>query len=83
MSKKKFNIGDNIKSMSANWSFAGNTANNFDRHIKKSVPLYDLSHDIALKLSDFFLSEKTNIYDLGSSGLSNLSYKSLFTNRII
>ena len=67
MPKKKIKVGDNIKSMNANWSFAGNTADNFDKHIKRSVPLYNLSHDIALKLSDFFLSEKTNIYDLGCS----------------
>ena len=29
--------------------------------------MYDWSHDISLKLSDFFLNEKTNVYDLGCS----------------
>ena len=65
--KKILKLGDNIKGISSNWKFSGSTAKNFDNHIKKSVPLYDWSHDISLKLSDFFLNEKTNVYDLGCS----------------
>ena len=67
MKKKILKLGDNIKGVNSNWKFSGNTAKNFDSHIKKSVPLYDWSHDISLKLSDFFLNEKTNVYDLGCS----------------
>ena len=67
MKKKILKLGDNIKGLSNNWKFSGSTAKNFDNHIKKSVPLYDWSHDISLKLSDFFLNEKTNVYDLGCS----------------
>ncbi len=79
MNKKILKLGDNIKSTSANWKFTGKTAKNFDNHIKKSVPLYDWSHDISLKLSDFFLNEKTNVYDLGCSTgtfLKNLALRS-------
>ncbi len=65
--KKKFSVGDNIKTNNSDWKFSGKTAKNFDTHIKKSVPLYDWSHDISLKFSDFFLTENTNIYDLGCS----------------
>lgn len=68
---KKKNIaaisGDNIKSLNAQWKFSGKTAKNFDKHISKSVPLYDWSHEIALKTSDFFLTEKSFVYDLGCS----------------
>ena len=32
----------------------------------KSIPLYDQSHDIGLKISDF-LTEKSHMYDLGCS----------------
>ena len=59
--------GDNIL-LDANWSFSGKTAKNFDKHIKKSVPLYEWSHDLGLKFSDFFfVGRQTNIYDLGCS----------------
>ena len=67
--KKLQNIssGDNIASKASQWKFSGNTAKNFDKHISKSVPLYEWSHDIALKVSDFFLTEKGHSYDLGCS----------------
>ncbi len=65
--KLKLKAGDNITVKDANWSFSGKTPKNFDKHIKKSVPLYEWSHDVALKFSDFFLAEKSNIYDLGCS----------------
>ncbi len=65
--KLKLKAGDNITVKDANWSFSGKTAKNFDKHIKKSVPLYEWSHDLGLKFSDFFLSEDSNIYDLGCS----------------
>ena len=45
--------GDNITVKDANWSFSGKLQK-LDLHIKKSVPLYDWSHDVALKFSDFF-----------------------------
>ena len=51
--KKILKLGDNIRGSNSNWKFTGKTAKNFDTHIKKSVPLYDWSHDISLKLSDF------------------------------
>ena len=31
-----------------------NRNENFDEHISKSVPLYKITHDIIVKLSDFF-----------------------------
>ena len=66
MSKKKKKISD-IKYSNANWSFDGKTVKKFDNHINQSIPLYKLSHDLALKFSDFFLSESSTIYDLGCS----------------
>ena len=71
MKKKLFKqyseSGDNIMTKNSQWKFSGKTAKNFDKHISKSVPLYQWSHDIALKTSDFFLTEKGNSYDLGCS----------------
>ena len=66
MPKDKKKVTD-IKYSNASWSFDGKTAKRFDSHIKQSIPLYELSHDLALKFSDFFLSEKSTVYDLGCS----------------
>ncbi len=67
--KKKIvkSTGDNIFAKNSQWKFSGNTAKNFDKHISKSVPLYEWSHQIALKASDFFLTERSNAYDIGCS----------------
>tara|TARA_B100000963_G_scaffold352131_1_gene364844 strand:- start:380 stop:1105 length:726 start_codon:yes stop_codon:yes gene_type:complete len=65
--KKKSNVGDNISAKDTNWSFDGNTVFKFDQHIQKSIPYYSAAHEIGLKVSDFFLRDKTNVYDLGSS----------------
>ena len=47
--------GDNIKSKNAAWSFDGDTFKNFDKHINKSVPLYQETHDLYLNfLISFF-----------------------------
>ena len=59
--------GDNIKSKNAAWSFDGDTFKNFDKHINKSVPLYQETHDLYLNFSDFFLQENSKIIDIGSS----------------
>lgn len=65
--KSKNNAGDNIITSKSNWSFGGDVPKTFDQHIKKSVPLYDLVHDLCLKYSEFFIRDGTNVYDIGSS----------------
>ena len=59
--------GDNIIAKNAAWSFDGSTYKNFDKHIKKSVPLYDETHELYLNFSDFFVQENSKIIDIGSS----------------
>ncbi|MAK12097.1 MAG: methyltransferase [Candidatus Pelagibacter sp.] len=59
--------GDNIKSKNASWSFRGEVFKNFDKHIQKSVPMYQECRSLFLFLSDFFIQENSKIYDLGSS----------------
>jgi tRNA (cmo5U34)-methyltransferase len=56
-----------IKSLKSNWKFDKIVAENFDSHVTKSVPFYKISHDISCRLSDFFLREKSNCYDIGCS----------------
>ena len=67
MKKKYSKTGDNIIKKNSNWNFRGNVYKNFDSHIIKSVPLYNEAHNLYLKLSDFFLQEKSNIVDIGCS----------------
>ena len=70
MDKKKKRIigsGDKIYKNLSDWTFKDNVYKNFDSHINKSVPLYFETHDLYLKLSDFFLQEKSKIVDIGCS----------------
>ena len=50
------------------WTFKSKSvADAFEKHVRKSVPFYEHSHEIALGLSDFFLKNKSTCYDLGCS----------------
>lgn len=60
-------VGNKIKVKEASWNFKGNVPKNFDLHVSRSVPLYFQTHDIGLKLSDFFVQEKSKVIDIGCS----------------
>ncbi len=59
--------GDSIEVNIASWTFGGEVSENFDEHVSKSVPLYDVGHDLILKISDFFLNDDSICYELGCS----------------
>ncbi len=59
--------GDKISSKNASWSFKGKVFKNFDKHINKSVPLYNECRELYLYLTDYFLLDKSRIIDLGCS----------------
>ena len=40
------NVGDGLEAGNARWSFGGQTAQQFDSHVAKSVPLYAEGHQI-------------------------------------
>lgn len=48
-------------------SFSFKTIENFDQHIRASIPDYDGLYNSLLKISDYFINPKTNVYDLGTS----------------
>ncbi len=50
-------VGDNIKSTVGAFNFSGNVHKNFEKHVSKSVPFYDLGHNLICKLSSFFFSK--------------------------
>lgn len=69
------NIDGNVLSEKANWKFDKEIVNIFDSHVRKSVPLYDNFHNIIGDLSEWFVEDNTNVYDIGAStgiGLNNL-----------
>lgn len=63
--KKKLN--QSIKADNASWTFDKDVWKNFDQHINSSIPLYLMCHKLGLEISDFFLSEKSKLIDLGCS----------------
>ena len=60
-------VGENISAKEASWSFGGNVPKTFNDHVKRSVPFYDIGHDLICKLSDFFIKDNSICYDLGAS----------------
>jgi tRNA (cmo5U34)-methyltransferase len=60
-------IDKKITSSRSNWKFDKKVVQNFDKHINSSVPFYKISHDLTVKMSDFFIKDKSICYDLGCS----------------
>jgi tRNA (cmo5U34)-methyltransferase len=59
-------VGDGIVAENASWSFAG-IGESFTDHVRRSVPLYDESHDLICRISDYFINDNSIAYDLGTS----------------
>ena len=58
-------VGDNILAENARWSFGGETATSFDRHINRSIPRYAEGQDLVVSIADHFLDEGSRVYELG------------------
>jgi tRNA (cmo5U34)-methyltransferase len=67
-------LGDEIIAKNADWKFNGTMVENFEKHVSKSVPLYQEGHELIRKLSDYFVKNDSVCYELGSS-TGTLSYK--------
>ncbi len=65
--KKNQSTGDDIIAKSASWTFGKGTAKKFTSHVSKSVPFYEVGQELILEYSEFFVSPKDLIYDVGSS----------------
>ena len=68
-------IKKSIYKSKSNWNFK-NISSKFEDHITRSIPLYDEAHQLIVNYSDFFLSDKSIIYDIGIS-TGNLAQKIL------
>ena len=60
-------VGQDIDVRRAGWTFAGDVADTFVEHIRRSVPYYDAGHDLVCQLSDFFCHSDSVCYEIGVS----------------
>ena len=60
-------VGQKIEAENAGWTFGGNVPDTFVDHIRLSVPLYDMGHDLTCQLSDFFVKPDSVCYEIGAS----------------
>jgi len=56
-----------ITAIPGEWNFKEEVAQNFDDHVKKSIPLYDEVQRMVIELSEWFVRDGSVIYDIGSS----------------
>jgi tRNA (cmo5U34)-methyltransferase len=71
-------VDQNIFSNVGDFQFDKNVAENFDSHVRKSVPFYDEIQRMVLEMSDWFIHSNSIVYDLGVSvgeTLHNLALK--------
>jgi tRNA (cmo5U34)-methyltransferase len=61
------NSGDGIQAQNANWQFKGDVVEQFEKHVRKSIPLYEEGHELIVKVSDYFVKEDSICYELGAS----------------
>lgn len=59
--------GDGIQANESLWTFGGKAAEVFNDHVRRSIPLYDIGHDIVCGLSDFFIRKDSVVYEIGVS----------------
>ena len=60
-------VGQKITAENAGWTFGGNVPDTFVDHIRLSVPLYDMGHDLVCQVSDFFIHNDSIAYEIGTS----------------
>jgi tRNA (cmo5U34)-methyltransferase len=65
MNRINHNTGDHISAANASWNFGGEVPANFEEHASRSIPLYGESHDLIARISDYFLTDGSTLYDLG------------------
>ena len=65
--KNKKKVDRNIYIKKKSWSFSQKIAPFFDDHITKSVPFYKEFQWLCCEISDYFIKEKSIVYDIGCS----------------
>lgn len=60
-------VGHNIDVAPGQWTFAGNVADTFVEHVRRSVPFYETGHDLVCQFSDYFCRDDSVCYEIGVS----------------
>lgn len=65
--KERTTVDTDIEQKEGEWEFDADVAEQFDEHIRKSIPLYDEVQTRVVKLSDWFVQSHGSeyVYDLG------------------
>lgn len=61
------NVDETISAVPGEWRFNEEVSRAFDSHVRKSVPFYDEIQRMVVELSEYFVSDGSVVYDLGSS----------------
>ena len=66
--KNKNYYGKGISAIEgSSWKFNRKVSNQFDKHVRQSIPHYDDIQKYICTLSEWFIKDKSTIYDLGCS----------------
>jgi tRNA (cmo5U34)-methyltransferase len=65
--QERSGVGQGIAARTAGWTFDGPVAETFVDHIRQSVPWYEVGHDLACGLSDYFVHDDSVCYEIGTS----------------
>lgn len=60
-------VDDTISAVPGEWRFDKNVSQAFDSHVRKSVPFYEEIQRMVIELSEYFVRDRSVVYDLGSS----------------
>lgn len=67
MPKNEKSVDEVITAVPGEWKFDEQVAQHFDSHVRKSVPLYDEVQAMVIEMSEWFITNNSVVYDLGSS----------------
>jgi tRNA (cmo5U34)-methyltransferase len=56
-----------ITALPGEWRFDHEVAQDFDQHVRRSVPLYDQAQQMIVEMSEWFVRDGMSVYDLGTS----------------
>ena len=66
--KKLISVGSRLTTVEGtNWQFDVHVAQNFDKHVKQSIPHYESIQKYICSFSEWFIKKDSIIYDLGCS----------------
>jgi len=60
-------VDNAISAVEGDWEFSSEVAEQFDTHVRKSIPLYEEVQQMTANMSEWFIHNGSTVYDIGSS----------------